>query len=169
VIAEPSGEALFVRAATSAELERLRAIVRKELFGSSYREAAEYFVGIALQGKEQECRGIVAERSAKVVAYALLGEVAGTSGTARLLLITVIPSARHEGIGTALCETATAVLEINGARSVIAELPNDESTAAGRAVLSRCGFTEAARIPDYYRDGVDLLVLQRARSSTSES
>lgn len=79
------------------------------------------------------------------------------------MLLAVIPSARREGIGTALCETATAILELNGARSVIVELPNDESTSVGRGVLSRCGFTEAGRIADYYREGVDLLVLQRAR------
>ena len=69
------------------------------------------------------------------------------------------------GIGTALCDTAAAILEVNGARSIIAELPDDESTAPGRGVLSRSGFTEAARIADYYRDGVDLLVLQRARQT----
>jgi ribosomal protein S18 acetylase RimI-like enzyme len=164
---ESNGSGIFVRAATSAELETLRAIVRNEFVGSTYRDSAEYFVALAIQGKTQESRGIVAERSGAVVGYALLGEVAGTSGTARLLLLTVLPNTRREGIGTALCETAAAVLEINGARSVVVELPNDDSTAAGRAVLARCGFTEAGRIADYYRDGVDLLVLQRARMSSA--
>lgn len=155
--------AILVRAATAAEIDTLRSLVRKELMGSSYRDTAEYFVAVAAQSKPAECRGIVAERSGTVVGYALLGDVAGTSGTARLLLVAVVPTARREGIGTALCETAAAILEVNGARSVIAELPDDESTAAGRLVLFRSGFTEAARIADYYRDGVDLLILQRAR------
>jgi hypothetical protein len=28
-------------------------------------------------------------------------------------------------------------------------------------LLARCGFSETARVADYYRDGVDLIVLQR--------
>jgi ribosomal protein S18 acetylase RimI-like enzyme len=164
MISRSLGDAIVVRAATTAELETLRAIVRKELVGSSYRAAADYFVALALQGKSQESRGIVAERASMVVGYALLGEVAGTSGTARILLMAVVPSARREGIGGALCDTVTAILELNGARSIVAELPNDDSTTVARGVLSRCGFVEAGRIPDYYREGVDLLILQRARS-----
>ena len=166
MVSRPEPRPILIRAAKPADLTLLKAIVKDEFATSSYGDTANYFVTLATQDKPQECRGIVAERSGAVVGYVLLGEVAGTLGTGRVLLVAVIRAARREGIATALCEAAAAVLELKGARSVVAELPNDSTTAAGRAVLGRCGFTETGRVQDYYRDGVDLLVLQRPRQAS---
>jgi hypothetical protein len=43
---------------------------------------------------------------------------------------------------------------------VVAELPDEEATIPGRALLARCGFREESRVPDFYREGVALVFLR---------
>ena len=64
------------------------------------------------------------------------------------------------------CEPGIQVDELSAqaVRSVIIELPDDRVVGSGRALLEGCAFREVARVPDYYRDGVALVVLQRAVS-----
>jgi hypothetical protein len=60
-----------------------------------------------------------------------------------------------------LCNSAIADLASAGARSVIVEMPDDSDFRPGHSVLERCGMSVVARVSDYYRDGVDLVVLER--------
>jgi hypothetical protein len=46
-----------------------------------------------------------------------------------------------------------------GARLVVAEIPDDSRLANYRAVLATSGLAGVARVDDYYRDGVALLIL----------
>ncbi len=55
---------------------------------------------------------------------------------------------------------ALAELAERGARFVLAELPDDTPLAPIRELLHRCGFSEEARVPDYFADGVALTFLR---------
>lgn len=150
------------RAATGSDRATLHAFVAHDVSGTTYAEVPLYFLTLALEGRGTESRAIVAEHEGEVVGFVLFGEVAGAIGTGRIHFITVTASARLHAIGAGLCEMAVADLVAHGARIIVAEIPDDPAVMSGRALLARCGFEEEARIADYYRDGVALLVLRRS-------
>jgi len=90
--------------------------------------------------------------------------VAGAIGTGRIHFVVVAADSRRLGIASRLCAAAVDELSTQAVRSVIVELPDDRIVGSGRALLESCSFTEVARVSDYYRDGVALVVLQRAIS-----
>lgn len=155
-----SSAAVVFRPAAESDRAVMHAFIAHDVAGTAYAEVPMYFLKLALEGRAAESRAIVAERDGEVVGFALYGEVAGAFGTGRMHFITVSASARLLAIGAGLCEAAVADLTARGARMVVAEVPDDPVVASGRALLARCGFVEEARVADFYRDGVALLVLR---------
>ena len=124
-------------------------------------EVVDYFLQLAFDGRADESRAIVAERAGEVVGLALFGEVAGAAGTGRMHLITVTASARLATVGGGLCNAAVADMVSRGDRLIVAEVPDDPILTSGRGLLARSGFAASGRVADYYRDGVDLVILTR--------
>lgn len=136
-------------------------MIEHDVAGTPYAEIPRYFLRLALEGRTAESRAIVAVRDDGLVGFILYGEVAGAVGTGRVHFVSVTASARLHAVGAALCDAAVTDLAARHARLVVAEVPDDPALAGGLALLTTCGFTEAARVADYYRDGVALLVLER--------
>lgn len=157
----PASAVAAYRRAVDTDRAAVRGLVDHDVAGTPYAAVVEYFLRLASEGNESESRAIVAERAGEIVGLALFGEVAGAIRTGRMHFVSVTASARLHAIGVGLCEAAVADLVSTGARLIIAELPDDPLLSPGRALLTRCGFSETARVADYYRDGVDLVVLQR--------
>lgn len=156
-----------LRTLTSDDRARVLELVTEAIGGAAYRESPMHFLRLALSGRsEEESRGIVAVRDDRVVGCALYGAVAGAVGTGRIHFVAVAPSARRLGIGARLCEAAISSLTGAGARSVVVEMPDDRALGDGQRLLSSCAFVEVARVPDYYRDGIALIVLHRARKTS---
>ena len=153
-----------LRAATSADSVVLQKLVSDTSGGTPYQELPEYFLRLALAESSGESRAIVAVQDRAVVGCALYGGVAGAIGTGRIHFIAVAAESRRLGIASRLCAAAVDELSTQAVRSVIVELPDDRIVGSGRALLESCSFTEVARVSDYYRDGVALVVLQRAIS-----
>jgi ribosomal protein S18 acetylase RimI-like enzyme len=145
----------------------MRALVDHDLAGTPYATVAEYFLRLASDGAANESRAIVAEREGTVVGFALFGEVPGAIGTGRMHFVSVTSSARLRAIGVGLCEAALADLTSNGARLVVAEVPDEQLFLPGRTFLARCGFAEIARVAGYFRDSIDLVVLARSVDAQS--
>ena len=150
------------RSAVDDDRAAMRALVEHDLAGTPYVTVAEYFLNLASDGDANESRAIVAERTGEVVGFALFGEVAGAIGTGRVHFVSVTASARLHAIGVGLCEAAVADLASKGTRLIVAEIPDDPLLSPGRALFARCGFAEAARVANYYRDNTDLVVLLRS-------
>ena len=155
---------IALRAATGADATSLQKLLRDTSAGTPYEELPAYFLRLALAASSEESRAIVAVQSGAVVGCALYGVVAGAIGTGRIHFVAVAAGSRRLGIASRLCGVAVDELSSQAMRSVIVELPDDRVVASGRALLEGCAFTEVARVPDYYRDGVALVVLQRAIS-----
>jgi ribosomal protein S18 acetylase RimI-like enzyme len=152
-----------LRAVTRADGATLFELVTEALGRTVYRESPMHFLRLAVSGRsEDESRGIVAVRAGRVVGCTLYGAVAGAVGTGRLHFIAVAPDARRLGIGALMCEAAVSNLTARGARNVIIEVPDDPAISDGHRLLACCAFAEVARVPDYYRDGIALIVLNRA-------
>ena len=158
----PHGGVSFERRPlVDADRGAMEALISDVAAGTSYDELPRYFLRLALEGRTAESRGIVAERNGEMLGFALFGDVAGAIGTARVHFVGVTAGLRLNSVGAGLCECAVADLRAAGARMVIAELPDDRLLAGGRALLARCGFAEVGRVPDYYRDGIALVILAR--------
>lgn len=158
----PASTAVVFRPAVDDDRATLDAFVEQVWDATAYAETFAYAVRSAFDERMTDTRAVVAECDGATVGFAIVGEVGGTRGTARIQFIGVIPGARLRAIGVGLCEAAMASLAARGARVVVAELPDDPLLSGGRAFLARCGFVETARVADYYRDGIALIVLQRS-------
>jgi ribosomal protein S18 acetylase RimI-like enzyme len=161
-MSQPASTVATYRRAIDTDRAAIRTLVDHDVAGTPYATVVDYFLRLASDGNEHESRAIVAERAGEIVGFALCGEVAGAIRTGRMHFVSVTASARLHAIGVGLCEAAVADLSSAGARLIIAELPDEPLLSPGRALLARCGFAETARVPDYYQDGVDLVILQRA-------
>jgi ribosomal protein S18 acetylase RimI-like enzyme len=153
--------AVLFRPLADGDRTIVRALVEQEAAGTPYMEVVDYFLRLAFDGRADESRVIVADRAGEVVGLALFGEVAGTAGTGRMHLITVTASARLAAVGGGLCDAAMADMVSRGDRLIVAEVPDDPILTSGRGLLARSGFAESGRVADYYRDGVDLVILTR--------
>ena len=160
-MSQPASAVAACRRAVDTDRAAVRDLVDHDVAGTPYAAVVEYFLRLASEGKESESRVIVAEHAGEIVGFALFGEVAGAIRTGRIHFVSVTASARLHAIAVGLCEAAVADLVTKGARLIIAEVPDEPLLFPGRALLARCGFSETARVANYYRDGVDLMVLQR--------
>ena len=124
-----------------------------------YIDRAVEILNIADRGGDAEHRAYVVARDGTVAGLALFGMVAGTEAGYRLHALVV---QSHEGdVGGRLVQAVmTAVLEGHG-RFLVAELADEPALSATMTVLRAQGFEEAGRIPDYFRDGVPLVILRR--------
>jgi ribosomal protein S18 acetylase RimI-like enzyme len=166
-MSQPASAVATYRRAVDADRPAMRSLVEHDVAGTPYATVVSYFLRLASEGGTRESRAIVAERAGEIVGFALFGEVAGAIQMGRMHFVSVTASARLHAVGVGLCEAAVADLTASGARLVIAEVPDESLLSPGRALLARCGFTEVARVADYYRDGVDLIVLRRSVAERS--
>jgi ribosomal protein S18 acetylase RimI-like enzyme len=124
-----------------------------------YFDRAVEVLGIAERGGDEEHRAYVVARDRTVAGLALFGRIAGTESGFRLHALVVESVERDVGdrlVGTVL----KAVLEYGGTY-LVAEFAEEPALATTIGLLRDHGFDEAGRIPDYYRDGVPLVILRR--------
>jgi GNAT superfamily N-acetyltransferase len=113
-------------------------------------------------GIDREHRGIVIARDGTVAGLALFGVIAGTMGGARLHTAVLAPAVDVDDVGTRLIDAVMAAARAEGARYLLAEMPDDPALGTVLTLLRETGFTEESRVPDFYRDGVALTFLRLA-------
>lgn len=146
---------VLVRPFAPADRVAARALIAAELPTNPYATRALDLVGELAPGGEYQA--MVAEDNGRPVGVVVFGLVAGSQGAGSLYAAVVEPAYRRRGVGSALVHAAADALRALGARFVIAEVPDDPwATAHFVGLVSATGFTEAARVPDLYRDGVAL-------------
>ena len=150
-----SAPGVRVRVVAPADLPAARALISAELANNPYAvRALDLLDSVTADG---EYRGLVAELDGRVVGIGVYGLVAGSQGAGALYAAAVDPAYRRRGVGRALVHAAVDSLRAEGARFVIVEVPDDPAaTAHFVELVAASGFTEAARVPDLYRDGVAL-------------
>ncbi|MGL4512808.1 MAG: GNAT family N-acetyltransferase [Lacipirellulaceae bacterium] len=88
-----------------------------------------------------------------------------TSGTWNLYLIAVREDLRGSGRGGALLRYVEQTLASHGSRVLLVETAGIDEFEATRAFYRKNGFSEEARIRDFYEQGVDKVVFWKALSS----
>src|SRR5690349_15424640 len=104
-------------------------------------------------GHDDEHCALVIERDGTVAALALFGAVAGAVGVKKLHVAVLAPSVSAEDVGQRILRAVFDEARGQGARLIVAELPDDPAMGQVRALLATEGFAEEARVPDFYREG----------------
>lgn len=97
----------------------------------------------------------------RVLGYACFGATPMTEATFDLYWMVVGERARGQGIGAALFAAVEAELKQRGARIIRVETSSLEGQGGARRFYEKTGFRLAGAIPDFYREGDDLLVFAK--------
>jgi ribosomal protein S18 acetylase RimI-like enzyme len=95
----------------------------------------------------------------RVLGYACAGATPATDGTFDLYWLAVDPAAQGKGVGRALVREVERDLRSRGARLLLVETSSRPDYENTRAFYARCGYTEAARIRDFYAPADDRIML----------
>ena len=95
----------------------------------------------------------------RLLGYACAGPTPATEGTFDLYWLAVDRTAQGKGVGRALVREVERELRDRGARMLLAETSSRPDYENTRAFYQRCGYTEAARIQDFYAPADDRIML----------
>ena len=134
-------------------------VVATGMFTEDEVEIALELIDAVLNNPEQKDYIIrVYEDEGRAVGYYCVGPTPATDGTFDLYWVAVDPSLQGRGIGRALDDHACALIRGMSGRLVIAETSSLPRYAPTREFYRRRGYSEVAKITDYYRPGDDLVV-----------
>ena len=94
-----------------------------------------------------------------LVGYACFGPTPMTEGTHDLYWLAVDPTAQGRGIGRALVREVERKLIDRGGRLLVVETSSRPDYAGTRQFYARSGYTEAARVRDFYAPADDRILL----------
>lgn len=95
----------------------------------------------------------------QLVGYACFGPTPATEGTFDLYWLAVDPAAQGRGIGRALVRDVEEKLIGRGGRLLVVETSSRPDYATTRQFYVRSGYTEAARVRDFYAPADDRILL----------
>ena len=149
-----------VRPLRPGDREPILRLLRSTGFFSEEEVAiAAELVDTVLQRPEQKDYLIcTCEEEGSVLGYYCIGPTPATASTYDLYWIAVRPDVQGRGIGTILNRHAEELVTSRGGRLMIAETSSQPRYEGTRGFYLRRGYSEFARIRDYYRVGDDLVV-----------
>jgi len=90
--------------------------------------------------------------------YVCYGPRPLAAGVYDLYWVVVAPERRRSGVARAMLENTVEAMKVFGARMLAAETSGTAAYQAARAFYLKSGFTEEARIKEFYKPGDDLVV-----------
>jgi hypothetical protein len=150
----------------SGDAAAARALVHAALGVTPYVDRVLEVLDQAARGGDPDARALVIERDGTIAGLVIFGLVAGASGAARLHALVLGRGVSADDVGGRLTHAAANAALAEGARLLVAEVPDDPALGQVPAVLLRNGFHEEARVPDFFREGVALIFLRRTLAST---
>ncbi len=115
-----------------------------------------------LLGGGDHYRFVVAVVDGVVAGYGCFGPAPMTDGVWDMYWLVVDPSRRSEGLGTALLRASETEAAQLGARMMLIETASKPEYAGTRRFYEQAGYSEAARIADYYSAGDDKIVYRKS-------
>jgi ribosomal protein S18 acetylase RimI-like enzyme len=132
-------------------------VVERALAGTRYLAGALDALRSAMISPDADARVFASMLGEYLEGVIVVGFFGGASGAGRLQIVAVESAARRAGVGAAMVREALAALRADGARFVLAELPDDSYALSGaREFLESFGFRQESRVDDFYRDGLAL-------------
>ena len=84
-----------------------------------------------------------------------------TDGTWNILMLIVSPDSHGQGYGRTLMSYVEETLAKRGGRLVIVETSSADGLERARAFYPKCGYTEEARIRNFYTAGDDKIIFTK--------
>ncbi|MXU64253.1 GNAT family N-acetyltransferase [Oceanomicrobium pacificus] len=141
-----------VRAARSDDVAALQALLETvDLFPP---EMLPDMIAPALAGADEEV-WLVAEGTVSLTGLCFARAEEMTDGTWNMLALGVGGSAQGQGVGRALVAAMEAELAERGARLLIVDTSGTAAFDPARRFYAQAGYTEAARIRDFWAEGDD--------------
>jgi len=149
-----------VRPLKRGDREPLRQLlIETDVFTPDEIEIALELIDIGFDKPGQEDYIVnVYDDGSEVLGYYCIGPTPATNGTFDLYWIAVKPSAHRRGIGASLNAHAERLIRSQGGRLVIAETSSQARYEKTRRFYVNQGYSQLARVRDYYRVGDDLVV-----------
>ena len=155
-------ERRLIAPVTPALLPRATRVVERALHETPYLTSALGTLRSAVSAPSAAGRALATVRDEQLEGVLVFGFFGGTNGAGRLQLAVIEEGARRARAGRTLVDAAIAVMRAEGARFVLAELPEDPRALPGaRAFLESMSFREESRVENFYREGVALSFMRR--------
>jgi D-alanine-D-alanine ligase len=137
------------------DVDRVRSLAAATgMFNPAEIEVAASLVAERLaKGAASDCHFIFAERVGALLGFACYGPILGTQESFDLYWIAVTPSEQGRGLGAALYDRAEAEMGAARAKHIYVETSCSDRYAPTRGFYQHLGFTEQARLPDFYAPG----------------
>jgi ribosomal protein S18 acetylase RimI-like enzyme len=143
----------YRRILESVDPERIRALVKATgVFTAEEVRVAGDLADTTLDGSETY-RWLIAERDGTLVGYTCFDRIPLASISFDLFWIAVHPSMQGTGLARELMERTASFVRGKRGHSIYAETSSTELYARTRAFYLKAGFTEVARIEDFYKIG----------------
>ena len=146
------------RASDLAELQRLDARCFPPRIAYS-RAELEYFV------RHPRSTTIVAERDGQIAGFCVMDwKLESGRKLGHFITIDVAPELRRNGLGRLLMQAGEQSLAEMGCVAIVLEVSVNNASAHG--FYEHLGYRPAGRIPGYYADNTDALVLRKSLESS---
>ncbi|MHC4607937.1 MAG: GNAT family N-acetyltransferase [Planctomycetota bacterium] len=93
--------------------------------------------------------------------FVVYGEASLAERVWEVYWLAVRPDRQGKGVGRKLMKRAEDAMGAAGARMCFIETSGRAEYMRANAFYQHCGYSEAARIKDFYREGDDLVILRR--------
>ena len=149
-----------IRPTVSADIPDLERVLSETgLFPSDMlREMISAF----LSAQESSDIWMTCEVEGRAIGFCYAAPEALTKGTWNMLAIAVLPGEQGRGVGGAIVSALEDALKERDARVLIADTSGTAAFERTRAFYSRNGYTEEARIRDFWTVGDDKVVFWKA-------
>jgi ribosomal protein S18 acetylase RimI-like enzyme len=145
-----------IRPTNANDLIPLQGVLNEtELFPSDM--LPEMLAGF-LSGLQSDEVWLTCEVEGAAVGFCYAAPETLADGTWNMLAIAVLPSMQGRGCGGAIVSRLEAVVKAMGQRILIADTSGTDAFRKTRAFYHKCGYTEEARIRDFWAAGDDKVV-----------
>jgi ribosomal protein S18 acetylase RimI-like enzyme len=149
-----------IRPTQSADLPALKVVLDETgLFPS---DMLSDMIGGFLSKEESEDLWLTVEVGQKAVGFCYAVPEKLTDGTWNMLAIAVLPSQQGSGLGGAITQKLEDMLRERGSRILIADTSGTEQFARTRKFYTKFGYSEEARIRDFWATGDDKVTFRKA-------
>ena len=154
----------MIRPATPDDMSQvIEVVVASRMFDEADRSfLEELFAGVFASQSDEGHTLLVDDREGVLRGMAYFQPMAAADRVWDLTMIAVRPHVQGHGVGSQLIAAVEHILRNRGERLLIVETSATGQYDLARAFYAQRGYTEEARIRDYWADGDDKVVFRKA-------
>ena len=149
-----------IRPTKSEDISALQVVVERT--GLFPRDMLPELLAGFLSGDDSEDHWLTCEQNGEPIGFCYAVPEQLADGTWNMLAIAVLPEKQGLGAGKAIVRQLESDLRSNGQRILIADTSGTDGFADTRAFYRKSGYSEEARIRDFWAPGDDKITFWKA-------